>query len=1163
MQDSRTSRRGEKKRNKPPAQAPQQDGNPVHEQTHRIINDLPITPTMFDGTYPAYEDFTTTLVSESSVSELSFSSESPDSDTTVHHRTADPIVELPSTPLRDGVESRECVACETISPGTIGTALGSGTVLMQRSLENRLAKQLEQMHALMDDNDEEQQLVVLKQPSIRSMASHPAFNKELMRGFMEHSETMFSLVHDTNGNSNAANSVQFVIGIEEEAATDTEAPGCSHRPARRSIVVPTVTDGSQESEFIGCFSKDNDMVLYKRTMPEGLKTEHDDRQSIETLIAHHAECLVEADNVTKPRVHVRQGNDENLLALLTFSDQSSAILKTSSAMAEAVETEEELNQAILTTYRQLLAKPDEMISMQTQAASGRKQYGLETATPIHTHQLRADAMDNLSTATSSFGLSNESPVGMVVQGSSKNWIKCPATQHAAEIVLNLRLLLEEYILRNISVTGTVLKFVSHVLSDVLQCAQQDIGQEFRQLGLVDKIKRVLDELLMPQELEDPVRIVNRLQYTIEEIRSYPIGARTVMNDEDAWNCVLRMLEKLSCELDHEIEQPERFVEALQYGIRRVMDASTVRTDQQAPNVVSIDPSPVQQHSAFPSTSSILAIDRYEAPSVSFCRPYTCFVERILLCVWSALVWIVNQMNSFWNFLNAPPPPLLSDPSATFKRYTEDDEQLHGQQTDREQLNEVKNVLRIALEKSSARAAENDDSNRSVNDRSLEMFAQLLNHAGNIELKHSDSHHNIRLQLHTSISGVLEKREADEYMTMAGNIRDHEANVAVFFEARIIALESLAEVESFMECVTRIERLSDEVDGCSDELSDETVIHAPSGTHRHDDGELVVSELIHDMVANGHYEQQLQALSSLDAEQLLQEIKHCLQDLLAPVTTAVHKIFEQFARDEVESTSVTGPAEELDPRNGVKTEEPGTSSENEAEIQDESVEEVTNPVLLTDDSNEDQLVEMRTSVVKAGATESQLSESLQELLALFHVTNDRLALIDTDITAIRNQVQQLVAGQQYQQGPPEGTNPIQTEERRSRRKSSVKHAQTPSAAPLAQCPLQRKPIALCGSGGAYCPTEIYSCHAVAPDVLVIHWRVLDESVLHCITGFEIYVDDRLRSMCYSNKRRTALIGNIDLQKHHHITLHVTSQPDTDGGTCQRAAQWAPAFFLYHT
>uniref|UniRef100_A0A182SD10 Uncharacterized protein n=1 Tax=Anopheles maculatus TaxID=74869 RepID=A0A182SD10_9DIPT len=334
MQGNRANQR-EKKRNKRPNQA-RQNEEPIHEQTRRILNDLPITPTMFDGTYPAYEEYTTTQVSESSVSELSFSSESPESDSTVHYRTADPIIELPSTPRKDDAHSRECVECETISPGTIGNALGSGTVLMQRSLENRLAAQLEQMHALMDN--EEEQLVVLKQPSIRSMVSQPAFNKEMMRGFMEHSETMFNLVHDTNGTSNTANSVQFVIGIEEEEATDTEAPGCSHRQVRHSVVVPTVTDDNQESEFVGCFSKDNDMVLYKRTMQEALQNEPDDRKSIETLIAHHAECLVEADNVTKPRVHVRQGDDDHLLALLTFSDQSSAVLKTSSAMAEGIDT---------------------------------------------------------------------------------------------------------------------------------------------------------------------------------------------------------------------------------------------------------------------------------------------------------------------------------------------------------------------------------------------------------------------------------------------------------------------------------------------------------------------------------------------------------------------------------------------------------------------------------------------------------------------------------------------------------------------------------------------------------------------------------------------------------------------------------------------------------
>ncbi|XP_050068316.1 uncharacterized protein LOC126556835 [Anopheles maculipalpis] len=1156
MQDNRANP-SDKKRNKHPNRAPApQDPESIHQQTRRIINDMPITPTMYDGSYPAYEEFTTTLVALSSESELSFSSESPDSDSAVHYQTADPIVELPLTPLRDDAHSRECVECEAVSPSMIGTALGSGTVLMQRSLENRLAKQLEEMHALMD-NDEDP-LVVLKEPSIRSMASQPAFNKEMMRGFMEHSETMFNLVHDTNGNSDTATSVQFVIGIEEEKATDTDAPGCSHRQVRHSNAVPTITDELQESEFVGCFSKDNNMVLYKRTMQEGLKSEHDDRKSIETLIAHHAECLVEADKVTEPRVHVRQGDDNNLLALLTFSDQSSAVLKTSSAMAEEFVTEEELNQALLTTYRQLLSKPDEMISMQTQAASGSqgpKQRGSEAK-----HQLRSDPRNNLSTGTSSFCLSNESSAGMVVEGSSKNWIKRPTTRHASEIVLNLRLLLEEYILRNISVTGTVLKFVSHVLSDVLRCTQQEIEDDFRQLDLLDKIKRVLDELLMPQELEDPLMIVNQLRHTIEEIQSYPIRTRTIMSGEDAWNCVFKMLEKLSCELNHAIEQPEQFVEALQYGIRAVIDASYIRsTDQRAGKVVSIDPSPVQLNPSFPSTSSILNMDRFEAPSVSFCRPYACFLERIVLCIWSVLVWIVNQMNSFWDFLNSPPPPLLSDPSATFKQRGLDDQQ---HQSDRDHLNQATNVLRIVLEKSSDRQEEKEDGKRTVNDRSMNLFTQLLNDAGNIELKYSNSHHNIRLQLHSSISGLLQKQEADEYYTLAGNIRDHEANVTVFFDARVIALESLAQVESFLESVTRIERLSDDVDKSSDELSDETVVHVPSGV-RENDGKLIVSEMIHEMVANGNYEEQMQSISSLDAEQLLQEIKHCLQDLLEPVTMAVHKIFERFGRDDV-GDSFTGAAEESTLQYTVGIEEQTTCPENKTEIQDASEERVNYPendeqIGVSVEFNEDQIVDKGLSGEKEVVTETQLAETLQELLVLFHVTNDRLAVIDTDIAAIRNQVQQLGA---VNQGPFEGCKPIRTEERYSRRKSSVKHVEIPSEPPKTQCPMQLKGAALFGHSGAYCPTEIYSCHAVAPDVLIVHWRVMDENVLHCITGFEIYVDDQLRSICFSNKRRTALIGNIDLQKSHHIMLHVTSQLDSDG-TCKRTAYWVPALFLYHT
>ncbi|XP_035774821.1 uncharacterized protein LOC118457391 [Anopheles albimanus] len=92
---------------------------------------------------------------------------------------------------------------------------------------------------------------------------------------------------------------------------------------------------------------------------------------------------------------------------------------------------------------------------------------------------------------------------------------------------------------------------------------------------------------------------------------------------------------------------------------------------------------------------------------------------------------------------------------------------------------------------------------------------------------------------------------------------------------------------------------------------------------------------------------------------------------------------------------------------------------------------------------------------------------------------------------------------------------------------------------------------------YCPVDIYSCHEVAPEVIVIHWTV-DKDLLGCIAGYEIFVDGVLRSVCFSNKRRTALIGDIDLQQQHHIVLHATPDPLMK----EAQVKWEPAFFLYH-
>uniref|UniRef100_A0A182QFQ8 Uncharacterized protein n=1 Tax=Anopheles farauti TaxID=69004 RepID=A0A182QFQ8_9DIPT len=1109
-----------------------QDEEPIEEQTRRIIRSLPITPNMFDGTYPAYEEFH--IASPASASELSFSSESPDSDSTVHFQSVHenptvPIIELPRTPSQEEVDPRDCTLCpdtEPLTPSSIGAALEkSGTVLMQRSLDNRLATQLEEIYSLMGKEDEE--LVVLKQPSVRAMSSKPAFARDVMQGFMEHSETMFNLVHDTHPNS-----AQFVIGIEEAEPSDSEAPGTSRTKKRFSSVAgepAALGDDKPENEFVGCFSKDNDMVLYKRTMQDiGQKTDRADRASIDALIAHHADCLEEANKTDSPAVQVRQANGKNLLALLTFSDQSSAILKTSNALTDGVSTEEQLNRAILTTYRKLVATPDEMISMQTQSTSGTK------PNP-HTHQVRAGVLQNLATATSSFGLQNTSARdGLIVQGSSKNWTKYDAAryQNAAEIVLNLRMLLEEYILRETFLSATVAKFAYRVLSDVLECVAKDVGNEFRSLHVIDKIKRVFDELLMPHGLEDPLVIVNELRITIEDITNYPIETPVFEQEAEAWQYVREVFEKLSCELDHDVEHPDAFLEALQCGLNRIVVSmgKTAGKAKQGTKTVSIDPStPVEvQSQTFPCSSSTIDMDRYEAPSVSFCKPYWWFVLQTISSLWSALVWVAVQLNVFWDFLQSPPPPILPDSSSSHANIP----------CESTRKRDAVDVIRIVLENdpNSSSNLDTATSKRSVNARSLQMITRLLHQMANVELKESESRHHMHLQLQPSVSGTLEKREAEEFLTMAGNVRDHDANVAIFFEAHLVDIDSIAEVESVIEFVTRVERLSEDVGG-SENLSEETVVQARVKEEVDEDGpnemDCVVSSLVEEIVSNGACED---AMSGTGAEHLLGEIKNCLQELLDPLTTAMGNFFEQFGVVEDERSYPAQP--NASEHYTVELEEPNDEDGGQTIRDTECV----------------QIVETTSSTQHCPKL-CQMASSLEELLSLFHDTNDRLGMMDADITAIRNQVQQLIAIQQHRNHPRDDTKTTHGDGEQRRSHQRVRHSQKSVAKPsLPQCPMQK---CLLSQLGKYCPTEVYACHAVAPDVLVVHWTV-DEDMLHCIVGFEILVDGVLRSVCFSNKRRTALIDNIDLKKQHQIVLQAT--PDS---SCRNTVDWAPAFFLYHT
>ncbi|XP_052863519.1 uncharacterized protein LOC128270155 [Anopheles cruzii] len=367
---------------------------PLEEQAHRVICSLPISPLVFGGTYNVNDDYSTDSPT-SMVSELSFSSDT--SEGTVYeevHTNAVPIVEFPSE--EDAPRKRLSSQDQVITPQMIGAALKkSGTVLMQRSRDNRLERQLEEMRDLMRNEDE---LVVLKEPSVRQMASQPAFPRDAMEEFLEHSETMFNLVHDANTQmAGRADISERISRHSSEEVFQTEALPVDNRISK---------------EFVGCFSRNDDTVLYKRTISiaQAAQPAHDPaRQSLEnidTVIAQHAQCLHEAETVTEPSVQIYQRNNDDLLALLTFSKESSAVLKTSNAMLKEAPTAE-LDKTIRQTYRKTVANPDEMISMQTEVASSSDYQAMKETSP---QRLGGDLQQTFPTlpSRSSFGLTNES-----------------------------------------------------------------------------------------------------------------------------------------------------------------------------------------------------------------------------------------------------------------------------------------------------------------------------------------------------------------------------------------------------------------------------------------------------------------------------------------------------------------------------------------------------------------------------------------------------------------------------------------------------------------------------------------------------------------------------------------------------------------------------------
>ncbi|XP_050082064.1 uncharacterized protein LOC126569184 [Anopheles aquasalis] len=1101
--------------------APAHDEDPLIDQARRLLQNLS------DNWVPHDADSRDDLdlySPPSPLSELSFSSDSFESDICYVLPTgdADPIVELPSTPKKDAQRSRHPSQEQIVSPQVIGAVLEhTGTVLMQRSQDNRLPQQLREMQALMRTDEE---LLLVKQPSMRKMLSQPAFNSETIRRFLDHSETMFNLAHDASSVSGQMEDNREPESSSKRFRPKGKAADDATKPKDEDVV---------GNEFIGCFSRNNDMVMYKRTLvdrnpqPNEAETSDETRTSIDnidTLIAQHAECLQEAETIKKPWVQICRTDEDNLLALLTFSAESSAILKTSNATLQQADTSGALDKAILQIYRDAISRPDEMISLQTEEMDGVSSKVKQQPDHRHAHKHREEAEHGNSPGSSSFGLViNDSQSGMVLQGSSKNWAMHPFASHAVDILKNIRLLAEEYILRGSESSVSVLRFVSRVISDIVhfECGD-DVSLEFRSLSLIQKIKQIIDELLFPHGKESAPAMVRNIKHTLEEILCYEHQRRTIETPSEAWAIICDTFELVACELDHEIERPEVFLEALQLCLQEVVNpadyqgllrghsSALTRTVQQASGSTDL-------HKSTPSVASHCAAG--------------CWMAWLLLIFYSLASWIRANLTQFVNFiLRRPAAPACH--SVSFRQtITEDSSSIVNELlVRREHLNHVVEILRVAVarslsamddsQESSDNECSSDENCRSVGARTVELCTKLLQGAGNVQLQCSDSSNNIHLQLN-SISGDLVKRHANEFDTVSGSVRDHEGNVVVLFEAQLVDIDSLDAVEPIIENVTRVERLSD----YGAEISETTVEASTLQTAADQDveeNEMIADSVIEELVSEECMDnagQQGTATTDVPLalpSDMLARLELAVQDLLKPLALLVHRMYSRLNLNE-QSLEISN--------------NDGTPATSIAEV-------------------ENGIVELQ----KADQLSVPITEKLEEIRSLFHDANDRLSIIDNDVSAIKMQVNILLEERRRISVEGSGSQDDNQREKTRRSIKPRKNNSLPNGSRSTCCQTVAKHTP---TSSHYCPVDIYSCHEVAPEVIVIHWTV-DKDLLSCIGGYQIFVDDVLRSVCFSNKRRTALIGDIDLQQQHHIVLHATPDPLTK----EAQVKWEPAFFLYH-
>ncbi|XP_062698898.1 uncharacterized protein LOC109401734 isoform X2 [Aedes albopictus] len=469
------------------------------------------------------------------------------------------------------------------------------------------------------------------------------------------------------------------------------------------------------------------------------------------------------------------------------------------------------------------------------------------------------------------GVLNYSGGSIVIQTSSKNWIHAQSCSDPKDLLASIRLLIELFIMSS-ELTDVDLQSLASIIVQAFHCPRVELSDEYCEKYVLEKMKFVVHRLMNPEANEDPLLIINQLRSALEDIAD-PELATCHSKEPYSTDVLINYLDELICEENSQYtdDQILRTLRGALLDILIHYDTSLSGALEELLGVLkNVSAENIELHAPPSVTSSpgVTAItnDPFLLERFSSDHPSREMVQRIhnllgdeepsegrevsYLTTFHTLFLTLLRIIGGWSFrvksfLGKEPAPAISaepesestlepepgisvqrKPSVSFhllKQPDEADERTPSDisqqlEDERQKLNSAIDDLRQFLEES-LNVPESWDQQRkgslmqfssgraAVKQRMLHLFSKLLDEAGKLKVtdKSRDSIH-LRLD---SASGELERKEGAQYVVLSGNVRDRQHNLGLFFEARMMDLEGVSKVESEVECVTEVRRLSDE------------------------------------------------------------------------------------------------------------------------------------------------------------------------------------------------------------------------------------------------------------------------------------------------------------------------------------------------------------------